>query len=284
MTERIVEANGVDLCLETFGSQDDPAILLISGGQSSMLGWPDEFCSRLAGAGRFVIRYDNRDTGRSVTYPPGEPGYTFDDLVDDAAALLDVLAVARAHVVGISMGGALAQVMALTHPERIASLTLIATSPVSAAVDEGELPRMAPETAAAFAAVRTPDWSDRAAVLDYLVEQEQLCAGRKRPDEEAALRETAGRIFDRSTNIASASNHFSLSGNEPDPGRFAGFGAPVLILHGSDDPLFAFEHARALRRAFGDATLTELTGIGHELPQASWDRVIPSIVRHTASS
>src|SRR5690242_1389533 len=107
MTEKIMRVNGVDLCVETFGA--GPAVLLISGHSSSMLWWHQEFCEQLAAAGRFVIRYDNRDTGRSVQYPLAEPGYTMVELVEDAAGVLDALGVARAHVVGQSMGGAIAQ-------------------------------------------------------------------------------------------------------------------------------------------------------------------------------
>jgi len=124
-----VRANGVELCVETFGDAADPAILLIAGAQGSMLSWEDEFCERLASGARHVIRYDQRDTGRSVTYEPGKPGYTGRDLVDDAVAILDVLEVERAHVVGISAGGGVGQELGLLYPDRVASLTLISTSP-----------------------------------------------------------------------------------------------------------------------------------------------------------
>src|SRR5687768_11365616 len=111
--QRIVRANGVELCIETFGDPAGPAILLIGGAASSMNWWEDEFCERLAAGHRFVIRYDLRDTGESVSYEPGAPQYTGADLVADAVGLLDTLEVGRAHVVGISMGGGIAQHMAL---------------------------------------------------------------------------------------------------------------------------------------------------------------------------
>lgn len=109
MPQRIVHANGVDLCVETFGSPGDPAILLLAGMSSSMLVWEDEFCARLAADSRYVIRFDYGDTGRSVGYPPGAPGYGGLDLAVDALALLGVF---KAHFVGISMGGGLAQLLA----------------------------------------------------------------------------------------------------------------------------------------------------------------------------
>ena len=168
MAERTIEGNGVQLCAEPFGDAAHPPILLIMGSGSSMLWWEADFCRMLAGGGRYVIRYDHRDTGGSTSYPPGEPGYTGDDLVADAAAIIAGLGLRRAHVVGQSAGGALAQVLALDHPERVASLTLVATSPAG---PDADLPAMSDEAGAAFAAIAEPDWSDRAAVIDHLTEQ-----------------------------------------------------------------------------------------------------------------
>jgi len=127
--DRIVHVNGVRLCVETFGEPRDPAALLIGGAGSSMDWWEDGFCSRLAVGLRLVIRFDSRDTGRSTSYPPGTPPYTVADLAADAVGLLDRLAVDRAHIVGISMGGAIGQRLAIEHADRVASLTLISTSP-----------------------------------------------------------------------------------------------------------------------------------------------------------
>src|SRR4051812_1657669 len=139
MVEAMVGVGDVELCVETFGAAADPAILLIAGASAPMDWWDPRFCARLAGGGRFVIRYDHRDTGRSVTYPPGRPGYTFRELTGDAVALVDVLAGGRAHLVGLSMGGGIAQYVAIHHPDRVASLTLVSTSPGPA----DDLPPMA---------------------------------------------------------------------------------------------------------------------------------------------
>ena len=129
MTEQMIDADGVRLCTEAFGDPADPPLLLIGGMSASMLWWDDAFCAALAAGGRRVIRYDHRDTGRSVTYEPGRPGYNGADLVADAARLLDAYEIRAAHVVGLSMGGALAQVLALDFPDRVASLVLMSTSP-----------------------------------------------------------------------------------------------------------------------------------------------------------
>jgi pimeloyl-ACP methyl ester carboxylesterase len=117
---RLVSANGVDLCVQTYGQAGEPAILLVAGAANSMDWWEDEFCERLASGPRFVIRYDLRDTGQSVSYEPGAPGYDGSDLVADAVGLLDALEIARAHVVGISMGGGIGQHLALEHADRAA--------------------------------------------------------------------------------------------------------------------------------------------------------------------
>jgi pimeloyl-ACP methyl ester carboxylesterase len=146
----------------------DPAILLIMGSSASMDWWEDDFCERLADGRRFVVRYDHRDTGRSVSYRPGAPPYTLRDLAADAVGLLDTFGLARAHLVGMSMGGAIAQLVALDHPGRVASLTLIATSPAGPG-DPG-LPETPAQTRAKFAAIAEPTWPDRTAVIDYLVQ------------------------------------------------------------------------------------------------------------------
>src|SRR4051794_26935811 len=135
MSERMIEADGVRICAEAFGDAADPPLLLVMGMGASMLWWDDGFCAALAAGGRFVVRYDHRDTGRSTAYPPGRPQYGGGDLVADAARVLDGYGIARAHVVGVSMGGALAQLLALDRPDRVASLVLMGTSAAGPADD-----------------------------------------------------------------------------------------------------------------------------------------------------
>ena len=132
VAERMIEANGVELCTESFGDPADPPILLVMGIGASMLWWEEGFCRMLADGGRFVIRYDHRDTGRSVDLRAGAPGYTGADLVADAAGVLDAYGIAAAHMVGVSAGGAFAQLLALDFPDRVLSLVLISTSPAHA--------------------------------------------------------------------------------------------------------------------------------------------------------
>src|SRR5882724_12637812 len=125
-----MSAEQPEIVSQTFGDSADPAILLIIGAMASMLWWPEAFCRKLAGEGLFVIRYDNRDTGLSTKYAPGEPPYTFEDMADDAVRVLADHGIERAHVVGMSMGGMIAQLVALKHSSRVISLTVISSSPM----------------------------------------------------------------------------------------------------------------------------------------------------------
>jgi len=274
----MVEVRGVHLCVETFGDARDPAVLLIMGIGASMLHWEEELCERLARGGRFVIRYDHRDTGRSVTYVPGAPEYTGDDLVKDAAGVLDALGIDRAHIVGMSMGGAIAQLLALEYADRVLSLTLISTSPGSGP----DLPPMSDELRAYFEQPPpAPDWSERDAAIEYLVEDERMYAARSRPFDEAGKRELAGRIFDRSLDLASSmTNHFILDGGDDWRHRLGEIRVPTLVLHGTEDPLFPIGHGQALAREIPGARFVTLDQTGHELPRESWDVVVPAVLEH----
>ena len=276
----MVSVSGVELCVQTFGDHDSPAILLIAGAASSMDWWEDEFCERLASGRRFVIRYDIRDTGQSVSYEPGAPQYSGLDLVADAIGVLDALGIARAHVVGISMGGGIAQRLGLDHTDRVASLTLVATSPGGPG-----LPPMSQDLRARFdEPAPQPDWSDRQAVVDYIVEDLHGYAGTL-PFDEVAMQALAGRSFDRTVNIASTmTNHFLLEDSgEPMRPRLGEITAPTLVLHGTEDPLFPVGHAEALAAEIPGARLLLLEGVGHEMPpRPVWDWVLPAIQDHTA--
>src|SRR4051812_15302333 len=178
MTQQLVAVPGAELCVEAFGTSADPAVLLLAGMAMSMDWWETAFCERLAGAGRYVIRYDHRDTGRSTCWPPGEPDYSADDLSTDPLRVLDALDIERAHLVGMSMGGGITQALAARHPERIRTMTLIATSPAGALADERPLPPPEPRLAATFTdPTPEPDWHDRAAVVEHLVDEQRPYAG-----------------------------------------------------------------------------------------------------------
>jgi pimeloyl-ACP methyl ester carboxylesterase len=280
--QRIIEVNGVGLCVDTAGDAADPAILLIGGMGASMDWWEEEFCQRLAAGGRFVIRYDHRDTGRSVSYPAGAPGYTGADLAADAAGVLDAFGRRSAHLAGISMGGALAQQVALAHPDRVDSLVLFSTSP--AVPGPGELPPMSEELRAYFAAeVPLPDWAERAAVIDYIVGYERRLEAADYFDE-AHVRALVARIVDRTSDMAaSVMNHPLAEEGELVRGRLDEIAAPTLVIHGTADPLFPFGHGEALAREIPRAELLPLEGVGHQMPpRAWWTPVIAAMLRHTS--
>jgi pimeloyl-ACP methyl ester carboxylesterase len=280
VAERMLSVNGVALCAEAFGDAADPTVLLVMGSSGSMDWWETEFCERLAAGSRHVVRYDMRDTGRSTAYEAGAPSYTGDDLVADLIGVLDAYGVERGHLVGESMGGALAQVAALEHPERVASLTLIATSPAGPASD---LPGMSDEAMARFGAIATPDWSDRDAVLEYIVASARACASPREPFDEAAARELAETVFERSVDIeASYANHHRIEGGDPWRHRLGELAAPTLVIHGTDDPVFPLGHGEALANEITGAELLVLDGVGHEHPRRAWDRIVPAVLAHTA--
>jgi pimeloyl-ACP methyl ester carboxylesterase/SAM-dependent methyltransferase len=274
---------GVRLCVETFGDPGDPAILLIAGMSGSMDQWDEQFCARLAAGPRFVIRYDHRDTGQSASCPPGAPSYTGDDLTADATGVLDALGISTAHLVGISMGGAIAQLVAVEHPERVASLTLLSTTAIGAASPDGpELPPPSEELTGS-PELPEPDWADRAAVIGFIVESERRVS--RGVFDEGLARERAERVVDRTRDIrASLTNHAILDQASPaSPPRIDRISAPTLVIHGTADPMFPYPHGEALARTIRGAELLPLPGIGHQMPPpATWDTVVPALLRHTS--
>ena len=279
LTERMIEANGVELCTEAFGDPTDPAILLVMGIGASMLWWEDGFCRMLADAGRFVIRYDHRDTGRSVTYEPGRPGYTGADLVADAVGVLDGYGVRAAHVVGVSAGGAFAQLLALDFPDRVLSLVLISTSP--ATPGDRDLPS---PTAAfgRFVATADVDWSDAESVIEYL--RRLLPRARRRP---ASVRRSrrAVRSFGVTSSERVTSRRCRTTTSSPTASArttpLSSITAPTLVIHGTADPMFPPQHGEALAAEIPGARLLLLDGAGHGVDQADWDAIVAAIVEHT---
>jgi pimeloyl-ACP methyl ester carboxylesterase len=280
VAERMIEANGVDLCTESFGDPAHPPILLIMGTGGSMLWWEEGLCRLLAAGGRFVIRYDHRDTGRSVTYEPGHPGYTGTDLVADAAGVLDAYGISAAHLVGVSAGGAFAQLLALDVADRVLALVLISTSPATPG-DRG-LPPPANEFGR-FLATAAVDWSDAESVIDYLVDYLRMLAGGQRPFDEAAARELVRRDVERARNFVAAQNHDVLLDDERSREPLSSIIVPTLVIHGTADPMFPLEHGQALADEIPGARLLTLEGAGHGVDQADWEPIVSAILAHTGS-
>ena len=279
MAERVIKANGVDLCTEAFGDAADPPVLLIMGIGASMLWWEEGFCRMLGDSGRFVIRYDHRDTGRSVTYEPGRPGYSGAELVADAVGVLDAYRIEAAHVVGVSAGGAFAQLLALDFAERVLSLVLISTSPVTPG--ERGLPS-ATERYRRFLASAEVDWSDPGSVAEYLVGYSRVLAGGERPFDEAAARAFVRRDIERARDIAASENHGLIAQDAAPSEPLSSIAVPTLVIHGTADPMFPLEHGEALVAEIRDAKLLQLEGAGHGVERADWETIAGAIVEHTA--
>ena len=277
MAKRMIEANGVELCAESFGRTEDPPVLLIMGISASMLWWPERLC-RLLAEGRFVIRYDHRDTGRSVAYEPGRPPYTGADLVADAIGVLDAYGIGAAHVVGVSAGGAFAQLLALRFPDRVQSLVLISTSP--ALPLDRDLPSPT-EPYHRFLASAKVDWSDDESVIEYLVGYAHVLAGDERPFDEEAARELVRRDVERARDIAASENHGAIEAGDPSPGQLSSIAVPTLVVHGTADPMFPLEHGLALVEAIPGAEFLVLEGAGHGVVRADWQKIVRAIIRHT---
>ena len=217
MTGKTIRADEIEIATEAFGNPAHPPVLLIMGGMASMLWWPDKFCERLAGQGRYVIRYDNRDTGLSTKYEPGEPPYTLDDMADDAIRVLDGYGIGAAHVVGMSLGGMIAQLAALKHPGRVVSVTAISTSPIG--TDTSHLPQMTKAFQEHLAKADGMDWSDRAQVIGFMIADARMLAGTAHPHDAAGAKDLIERDFDRSGGLSSATNHSMLKGGDAWKGR-----------------------------------------------------------------
>lgn len=277
----MIDANGVELCTESFGDPADAPVLLVMGIGASMLWWEEGFCRMLAGGGRFVIRYDHRDTGRSVTYEPGRPGYTGADLVGDAVGVLDAYEVSAAHVVGVSAGGAFAQLLALEFAQRVLSLVLISSSP--ATPGDRDLPSPT-DAFGQFVSAAEVDWSDRESVIGYRVAYSRLLAGGRRPFDEAAARELVRRDVERARDFGAAQNHDVLPEGESSGRPLSSVSVPTLVIHGTVDPMFGLEHGEALADEIPGAMLLGLEDAGHGVDQADGETIARAILEHTASA
>jgi pimeloyl-ACP methyl ester carboxylesterase len=279
MSERLVREQGLLIATEAFGDPAQAPVLLIMGGGASMLWWPEEFCRRLAGRGRYVIRFDQRDTGRSTTFGPEDPLYTLDDLADDAIRVLDAYAIPAAHVVGMSLGAIIGQLVALRHPARVRSLTVISSSPFG--VDTSRLPGSGEAYQQHMATAEQVDWSDREQVVAYSLAESRLIAGTAHPFAVEATRAFYERDYDRSGGYSTMANFAWRGGNEW-RGRLHELTAPLLVIHGTADPVYPIAHGEEFLRVVAGARLVRLPGGGHELHPDDWDTMIEAIAEHTS--
>lgn len=278
-----MQVGDVELCVEEYGDPAAPPILLVAGAASSMDWWDVGWCERLAAGGRRVVRYDHRDTGGSTTGRPGHPSYDGRQLARDCEHLVEALGLGPVHLAGVSMGGAIGQVVALRRPELVASLTLMSTSAVGG-VETG-LPGPTERVAAAFSnPPADPDWTDAASYADWVVAGQLPFVGAI-PLDEDRVRAVAATIHARSRDVTAANNHWIAVGREGDddePLDVRRITVPTLVVHGSEDPFFPPSHGAALAEAIPGAQLLVVPGMGHEVPpRSTWDLVVPALLRRS---
>lgn len=291
--ERMVSANGIDICTQAIGDPRHPAILLVQGACVSMIRWEDDFCVRLAGAGRYVVRFDNRDTGRSTCFEAYRPEYDMRDMARDTVGVLDAYGIERAHVVGASSGGMIGQLMALDHPERVATLTAAISTPDPRAIlaaNYGEaqpagndLPSPLPSMSELVQALAKIDWLDKASAVEGFLVEARFLAGSRYPLDEAAMLEMAIRDVNRARDILCMRFNTPLAETRTPPWRhrLGDIAAPTLVIHGTEDPLLPYGHSVALAAEIQGASLVTMQGVGHYLPRQVWDDIVPAILAHT---
>ncbi|MEA2494301.1 MAG: hypothetical protein QOJ29_2212 [Thermoleophilaceae bacterium] len=286
MNEQFAEVGPVTLCYETFGDPTDPAILLIMGLGTQMVAWREDFCQMLVDRGFFVIRYDNRDVGKSssmkgrpVTLPEliakrvKRPAYTLAEMADDAVGLLDHLNIDKAHIVGASMGGMIAQHVAMRYPARVLSLTSIMSTTGGRIVGQ-------PKMAVIPLFLSRPsgdkdDYADRAVKLFRAV-------GSKKLFDEDYVRESAAVSWERGINMAGTGRQLgAITADGNRKSRLTRITAPTLVIHGNDDRLVAPSGGRATAKAIPGARLLMVDDMGHDMPRPVWPKIIDAIVENT---
>lgn len=279
--EQVVKANGIDIWCEDFGREADPAILLIMGIGTSGVAWPDELCERLVSSGFRVVRYDNRDTGLSSYIDFSRNPYTLADMAADAVGLLDALGIPAAHVVGASMGGMVAQEMAINHPERVLSLASMISTPAIPDPSNpmgysGGLPGMKPELLAVMMESAGQPVTTREERIEASLKLYKALAGTRQPVDDKLLRAMKERELDRLPDERSMA---AITEGESSPNQAAAISAsrdrvellasvsvPTVVVHGSEDPIFPYEHGVATAKAVPGAKFISVEGMGHELP------------------
>jgi len=281
---RGVGPSEIDIAYEQFGDPEAPPVVLVMGLATQMLGWPDGFCEMLADLGHHVIRFDNRDIGLSTHLHDAQPpdlqaalsgdtssaSYKLADMAGDTVGLLDALGLGSAHIVGVSMGGMIAQSVAIEYPERVRSLTSIMSTTGNPAVGQ--------PTQEALAVLLAPPATSRVEAIDRSVAVYRTIGSPGFEFDEAGVRERAGLSYDRANDPVGTARQ--LVGIVASPDRTEPLGSvsvPTVVIHGDADPLVNISGGRATAAAIPDAELVVIDGMGHDLPQALWPEITQRI-------
>lgn len=291
MSEHIVRANGIELCCEAFGDRAAPPLVLIMGLGAQMVAFDTAFCEALAANGFRVVRFDNRDVGRSTRFAeagvPNIPAlmarralglpltvpYRIDDMARDTIGLFDALGLERAHVVGVSLGGMIAQTLAIHHRQRLRSLTSIMSTTGNR--------RLPPPTLEAARIFITPTPTDLEGYTARHRKVHVILRGPHYPESAADDAARAARNFARGINPPGSTRQFAAILAAEDRTKALGtLTTPALVIHGEDDPLIRVEAGRATAAAIPNARLEIVPKMAHYLSKALWPRLIDSITRH----
>ena len=283
-------ANGIQIEYETFGDSNSPPLLLIRGLGTQMTDWEEDFCNQFVEKGFFVIRFDNRDVGLSQKFEEcGVPDimaaltalmqgqqvqtpYSLEDMADDAVGLLDALGIKKAHILGISMGSAITQIIGYRHPSRVLSLI-----PIMGTTGNPELPQAKPE---AMELLLTPAPEEREAYIEHYKITQKVIWGNLPYDEED-INKRAAISYDRSNYPQGVARQLvaTIANGNRKP-RLASITAPALVIHGAQDPLIPMEGGKDTAKAIPGADLLIIEGMGHCLPRAAWPQIVEAIAAH----
>ncbi|MGP3959897.1 alpha/beta fold hydrolase [Nonomuraea sp. 3N208] len=295
----MINIDGVELWTEEFGDVTHPPILLVMGSMTQGILWPDEFVGRLAAAGRRVIRYDHRDTGKSATFDFEQQPYTWHDIKDDVLRVMDAYGLDSAHLVCHSAGGLLGQLIAVEHPERVRTLTVIGSSPLGGREGEvlmraltgqpqpeGSLPPPRPEFVEFFTKmIATPPPADRREQVARMIEEARVLHGTALPFDEDAERRLQERVLERARDLSALVNHrlahAACPDFEPADDVLGGVKAPTLVVEGTHEPVKP-GHGAIIAERIPGAELLMIDGMGHMLPPQAYEELATAILRHTA--
>jgi pimeloyl-ACP methyl ester carboxylesterase len=287
MTEESVQVGDIEMVYEMIGDPDDPPLLLIMGLGTQLIHWDLEFCEQLAEHGFRVIRFDNRDSGRSTQIAAAVPNlmrgfaglridapYRLDDMADDALGLLDRLGIERAHVAGASMGGMIAQTMAIRRPERLLSLASIMSTTGHRRLSRPKL--------RVWSVLKRRAPRDREAYADYFVRVFRMIGSPGYPDDEQRVRRVAEATWDRGHHPAGTGRQLAaIMASGDRTAMLRELRLPTVVIHGTDDPLVPFRGGVATARAIPDSEFVAIPGMGHDLPRAVWPKVVEAVLRNT---
>ena len=285
MTDKMVEANGVTIRTESFGDKEGVPLILIMGATAPGIYWPERFINKFLDQGRFVIRYDNRDTGKTTCVDFNEHPYNLEDMASDAIAVMDAYGIDKGHVAGASMGGMIVQTLMLQHALRLRTATLIMSTPLSGTTDEGlsagDLPGPDPAWMEKSISLLSSPPGSREEMIERKIEQFRMLAGTAEEFDSDLQREIATVEVDQAIDLSAAMNHpLAIDNSSPSDRRplLASTKTPTLVIHGTEDPILPYEHGVSLAETISGCELMTLDKAGHEIPRCYEDEIVRRMI------